>query len=68
MQKAKKATLTLNTLFPVAQYAAAVLIALSYPRLQENTWLLPDTYGSRAWLMLWVAALPLFLSTALRIR
>ena len=57
MQKAKKGKLTLNTFFPISQYAAAVLIALSYPRLQENTWLLPQIYGCRAWLMLWVAVL-----------
>lgn len=57
MQKTKKVRLTLNTFFPISQYVAAVLIALSYPRLQENTWLLPDVYGCRAWLMLWVAAL-----------
>ena len=57
MQKAKKGKLTLNTFFPISQYAAAVLIALSYPRLQENTWLLPEIYGCRAWLMLWVAVL-----------
>lgn len=53
----RKGRWTLQTFFPVTQYMAAVLIALSYPRLSETTWLLPGVTGSRAWLMLWVPAL-----------
>ena len=57
MQKPKKTSRTLQQFFPVSQYMAAVLIALSYPRLNERTWLLPETEGTRLWLMLWVVLL-----------
>jgi len=57
MQRRKKGAATLQNFFPVSQYLAAVLIALSYPRLKETTWLLPGTEGHRIWLMLWVAVL-----------
>lgn len=57
MQRRKKGASTLQTFFPVSQYLAAVLIALSYPRLQKTTWLLPGVEGHRVWLMLWVAVL-----------
>ncbi len=57
MPKRKKGSETLQHFFPVAQYLAAVLIALCYPRLNETTWLLPGVEWPRIWLMLWVIAL-----------
>jgi len=57
MQKTKKGKLTLNTFFPISQYLAAAVIALCYPQLSKQTWLLPIAVGSRAWMMLWLAVL-----------
>ena len=57
MPKRKKGSETLQRFFPIAQYLAAVLIALCYPRLKETTWLLPGVEGPRIWLMLWVIVL-----------
>ena len=57
MQKTKKGKLTLNTFFPISQYLAAAVIALCYPQLSKQTWLLPIAVGSRAWMMLWLPVL-----------
>ena len=57
MKYRKKGKLTLNTFYPIAQYMAVVMIALSYPRLSPVTWLLPGVTGPRAAIMLWAAAL-----------
>ncbi|MBQ2990552.1 MAG: SdpI family protein [Clostridia bacterium] len=47
----KRGRLTLHTFYPVVKYMGAVLLALSYPRLNETTWLMPDVYGPRAFVM-----------------
>ena len=47
MKYRKKGKLTLNTFYPVAQYMAVVMVALSYPRLSPVTWLLPGVTGPR---------------------
>lgn len=57
MKYRKKGKLTLNTFYPIAQYMAVVMVALSYPRLSPVTWLLPGITGPRAVMLLWVAAL-----------
>ena len=53
----KKGRLTLHTFYPITKYMGAFLIALSYPRLNTSTWLMPDITGPRALMMLWTAFL-----------
>jgi len=56
-RQTRKSRLTLHTFYPITQYMAAVLAAISYPMLSETTWLAPGVSGPRAVMMLWVAFL-----------
>ena len=47
----------LRVAYPVAKYAAVLLISLNLYRLPSRAWLLPGVTGPRAVLMLWVALL-----------
>ena len=53
----KKGRITLEGLYPVAKYMGAAFVAISYPRLPKQLWILPGFSAHRAVLLLWVAAL-----------
>lgn len=57
MKPPRKLRLTLDALFPVAQYLGASYTLLSWPRLQAITWLTPRHTGARGWMLLWPLAL-----------
>lgn len=53
----KMGRITLEGLYPVAKYMGAAFMAISYPRLPRQLWILPGLTAHRAVLLLWVILL-----------